>query len=40
MYGLHPLMPAKYIVLIDGGNEKDNTLLKILTSRITKLKRL
>jgi hypothetical protein len=40
MYGLHPLMPTKYIVLIDGGNEKDGTLMRVLTSRITKLKRL
>jgi hypothetical protein len=35
MYGLHPLMPIKYIVLIDGGNERDNTSMKVLTSRIT-----
>jgi len=40
MCGLHPLMPAKYIVLIDGGNEKDNILMRVLTSRVTKLKRL
>jgi len=33
-------MPTKYIVLIDGGNEKDSTLMRVLTNRITKLKRL
>jgi hypothetical protein len=33
VYGLHPLMPIVYIVLIDGGNEKDNTLVKVLTSK-------
>jgi hypothetical protein len=25
MYGLHPLMPTKYIVPIVSGNEKENT---------------
>jgi hypothetical protein len=40
MYGLHPLMPTKYIVLIVGGNERDSTLVKVLTSRITKLEKL
>jgi hypothetical protein len=25
MYGLHPLMPTKYIVLVACGNEKDYT---------------
>ncbi len=25
MYGLHPLMPTKYIVSVIGGNEKDIT---------------
>jgi hypothetical protein len=29
MYGLHPLMSTKYIVPIVGGNEKDNTLVKV-----------
>jgi hypothetical protein len=40
MYGLHPLMPTKYTMLIVSGNERDNTLVKILTSRITKLEKL
>ncbi len=35
VYGLHPLMPTKYIVLIIGGNERDNTLVKVLTNIIT-----
>jgi hypothetical protein len=34
MYGLHPLMP------ITSGNERNNILMKILTSRITELERL
>ncbi len=25
VYGLHPLMPTKYIVLVASGNERDNT---------------
>jgi hypothetical protein len=40
MYGLHPLVPIKYIVLIDGGNEKDNTSVRVLTSRIIELEKL
>jgi hypothetical protein len=40
MYGLHPLMPTKYIVSIVGGNEKDNILVKVVTNKITKLKKL
>jgi hypothetical protein len=34
------MMPTKYIVLIVGGNQKDNTLVRILTSRITKMEKL
>jgi hypothetical protein len=30
LYGLHPLMPTKYIVLVVGGNKKDNTSVRIL----------
>jgi hypothetical protein len=40
MYGLHPLMPTKYIVPIASGDERDNIPMKILTSKITKLKKL
>jgi hypothetical protein len=40
VYGLHPLMPTEYIVIIVGGNERDNTLVKVLTNRITKLEKL
>jgi hypothetical protein len=35
MYGLHPLMPTKYIVLVVGKNDRDSTPMKVLTSRIT-----
>jgi hypothetical protein len=27
VYGLHPLMPIKYIVLIASGNKRNNTLM-------------
>jgi len=40
VYGLHPLMPTKYIIPIVGGNEKDNTPLKVLTSRIIEFEKL
>ncbi len=40
MYGLHPLMPTKYIVPVIGGNERDNTSVKVLISRITELEKL
>jgi len=39
VYGLHPLMPTKYIVLVVGGNEKYNILVRILSSIITKLEK-
>ncbi len=39
-YGLHPLMPTQYIVPIISGNERDSTLMRVLTSRITKLEKL
>jgi hypothetical protein len=37
---LHPLMPTKYIIPIVGANEKDSTLMRDLTNRITKLEKL
>jgi hypothetical protein len=40
MYGLHLLLPIEYIVLVAGGNERDNTPVRILTRRITKLEKL
>jgi hypothetical protein len=40
MHGLHPLMPPKYIIPTVGRNERNNTLMKILTGRITKFKKL
>ncbi len=40
VYGLHPLMPTKYIVLIVGGNENDNISVRVLTRKITKLDKL
>ncbi len=33
-------MPIDYIMRIVGGNEKDNTLVRVLTSRITELEKL
>jgi hypothetical protein len=40
VYGLHPLMPTKYIVLVVGGHERDYILVKVLTSRIIELEKL
>ncbi len=40
MYGLHPLMPIEYIVPIVGGEQKDNTSIRVLISRVSKLKKL
>jgi len=39
VYGLHPLMPTKYIMLVAGGNENYNILVKILSNIITKLEK-
>jgi hypothetical protein len=33
-------MPTEYIVLVAGGNEKDNTSMRVLTSKIFKLEKL
>jgi hypothetical protein len=33
-------MPTNYIILVVGGDERDNTPMKVLTSRITKLEKL
>jgi hypothetical protein len=40
MYGLHPLMPIKYIVQVAGGNERDNILVRILIGKIIELEKL
>ncbi len=40
MYGLHPLIPIEYIILVVGGNEKDSTLVRVLTRKIIELKKL
>jgi hypothetical protein len=40
VYGLHPLMPIKYIVLVVDGYERNSTPWRVLTSRITKLEKL
>jgi hypothetical protein len=40
VYGLHPLMPTKYIVPVVGGDERDNTLVRVLISRIINFKKL
>jgi hypothetical protein len=34
VYGLHPLIPIEYIILIIGGDERDNTPVRVLTTRI------
>jgi len=40
VYGLHPLMPIEYIVLVVGGDEKDSTPVRVLISIIIELKKL
>ncbi len=40
MYGLHPLMPTKYIVLVVSGNGSDSIPMKVLINRITKLEKM
>jgi hypothetical protein len=40
VYGLHPLMPTEYIVPIVNGNERDNILVRVLTSKIIELNKL
>jgi hypothetical protein len=40
VYGLHSLIPIEYIVPITSGNEGDNTIMKVLINRITKLEKL
>jgi len=40
VYGLHPLMPTKYIVLVVGGDERENIPVRILISTIIELEKL
>jgi hypothetical protein len=40
VYGLHPLMPTKYIVPVVGGNGRDITLMKVLINTIVELEKL
>jgi hypothetical protein len=40
VYGLHPLMPIEYIVLVVGGNQIDSISVKVLISRILELEKL
>jgi len=40
VYGLHLLMPIKYIVLVIGSDHKEWNLVKVLTSKVLELKRL
>jgi hypothetical protein len=40
VYGLHPLMPIKYIVLVVGGYEKDNNPMRVLINIIIEPKKL
>ncbi len=40
VWGLRPLMPIRYIVIVVGGNEKDNYSGRVLTNRIMELKKL
>ncbi len=40
MYGLHPLMPIEYIVLLSSGYERNNTPMKVLIGKTIEFKKL
>jgi hypothetical protein len=40
VYGLHPIMPTEYIILVVGGNERNNTQMTVSNNKIIKLKKL
>jgi hypothetical protein len=40
VYGLHPLMPTKFIILVVSGNERYNIAMRVFTSKIIKLEKL
>jgi len=40
VYGLHPLMPIEYIILVIGGDERESIPVRILTSTIIELEKL
>jgi len=40
VYGLHSLMPIEYIIPIIGGNERDNTPMRVLINKITHVEKL
>jgi len=40
VYGLHPLLPTKYLLLSKPSENKDPQLVKVLTSRLFELKKL
>jgi len=40
VYGLHPLMPTKYVMLTISGDHRDAKPTRVLTTRITELEKL
>jgi len=40
IYGLHPLMPTKYVILAISRDHKDVELTRVLTTKITKQEKL
>jgi hypothetical protein len=40
VYGLHPLMPTKFIILVASGNERYNIAMRVFTSKIIELEKL
>jgi len=40
VYGLRPLMPIEYIVLVIGSDHKEWNLVKVLANKVLELKRL
>jgi len=40
VYGLHPLMPTEYIMLVASGNEKDNTSVTIWINKVSEIREI
>ncbi len=40
VYGLYPFMPIEYIIPTTGRNKRDNTPMRVSTSKITELEKV
>ncbi len=39
VYGLHPLMPTKYVLLIIGSDHRKGSPMRVLTSKVSQLEK-